>query len=90
MQKFLFDLFPSINTIFVNAYCGPRGYPFSLPSFLSLIRGTKIEKVTIDTYWQHIPELLSADPRYIEIKKKYNQEQYQITEDWQYLIINKY
>ena len=82
----LFELFPNLNTISINAL----DYPFSLLSFLSLIRDTSIEKVKIWTGSENIPKLLSSDPRYIEIKEKYNQEQYQITEEQYEIIINKY
>ena len=75
----------NLSTIYIDTYY----YPFSLLSFLSLIRGTSIQKVTIETGYS-VLKLLSSDPRYIEIKEKYKQEQYQITEEGVYIIINKY
>ena len=82
----LLELFEYLKTMEIST----RNHPFSLLSFLSLIKGTSIQKVTIDTRNEHIPKLLSCNPRYIEIKEKYKQEKYQITEHRKWLIINKY
>ena len=81
----LFDVFSNLKTVFINA----GDHPFSLLSFLSLIRGTSIENVTVVTGYRTLSGLLSLDPRYIEIKGKYKDEQYEITEDGWDLIIKK-
>ena len=61
-------------------YINAEYYSFSLLSLLSMIKGTSIKEVKINTSYNNVHNaLLLSNPGYIEINGKYKQERYGIT-----------